>query len=324
MELINLFFADDLFLFAHGDVNSARVIIDTLDEFKLASGLTPSLPKSTAYFCNVLNHTKISILHVLPFEEGRLSVKYLGVPLVSSRLFFGIVRSSLRKFKIVLTIGRINLCRQRVGRLKKGRAKVSWDLVCRPRNEGGLGIRKLDLFNKALMAVHFWDSYWLGTRSIYGWLYMVNSRPKTSYALGTLLESLLCHAHYVEISWILMNTFFECDFSTHVWDQMKGLAGLSNVAGRYEEIVNYIIPFAKRRSCKSVIAKLVLSASTYYVWQERNARPFTNKKWSVPQVIEAIVSSIRLKLLSCSFKKTRDGIKAAHLWKLPGTSLIEL
>ncbi|GKF22173.1 putative reverse transcriptase domain, reverse transcriptase zinc-binding domain protein, partial [Tanacetum coccineum] len=88
MELINLCFADDLFLFAHGDVNSARVIMDMLDEFKLASGLTPSLPKSTDYFCNVLNHTKISILHVLPFEEGRLPVKYLGVPLVSSRLIF--------------------------------------------------------------------------------------------------------------------------------------------------------------------------------------------------------------------------------------------
>ncbi|GJR00925.1 hypothetical protein Tco_0523909 [Tanacetum coccineum] len=77
-------------------------------------------------------------------------------------------------------------------------------------------------------------------------------------------------------------------------------------------------------SCKSVIAKLVLSASTYYVWKERNARLFTNKKQSAPQVIEAIVSSIRLKLLSCSFKKTKDGIKAEHLWKLPGTSLIEL
>nr|GEY02022.1 hypothetical protein [Tanacetum cinerariifolium] len=53
------------------------------------------------------------------------------------------------------------------GRLKKGRAKVSWDLVYRPRNEGGLGIRKLDLFNKALMAVHLWnlillkDSLWV-------------------------------------------------------------------------------------------------------------------------------------------------------------------
>ncbi|GJV91867.1 putative reverse transcriptase domain, reverse transcriptase zinc-binding domain protein, partial [Tanacetum coccineum] len=86
MELINLCFADDLFIFAYGDVQSASVIKEALDEFKQASGLIPSLPKSTAYFCNVLNHVKLSILQVLPFEEGKLPVKYLGVPLVSSRL----------------------------------------------------------------------------------------------------------------------------------------------------------------------------------------------------------------------------------------------
>ncbi|GKF15627.1 hypothetical protein Tco_0057089, partial [Tanacetum coccineum] len=74
LDIINLCFADDLFLFSHGDANSAQVIMGALDEFKLASGLTPSLPKSTAYFCNVLNHTKLSILNILPFEEGYLPV----------------------------------------------------------------------------------------------------------------------------------------------------------------------------------------------------------------------------------------------------------
>nr|GEX12154.1 reverse transcriptase domain, reverse transcriptase zinc-binding domain protein [Tanacetum cinerariifolium] len=97
LELINLCFADDLFLFTHRDANSASVIMEALDEFKFASGLTPSLPKSTTYFCNVLNHIKISILHILPFEEGRLLVKYLGVPLVSSRLFIRIAKSSLKR-----------------------------------------------------------------------------------------------------------------------------------------------------------------------------------------------------------------------------------
>ncbi|GJT95028.1 reverse transcriptase domain, reverse transcriptase zinc-binding domain protein, partial [Tanacetum coccineum] len=191
-------YADDLFLFAHCDVNSARVIMDTLDEFKLASGLTPSLPKSTTYFCNVLNHTKISILHVLLFEEGRLPVKYLGVPLVSSRLIFWDCKELIEKVqnrvndwksKSLSAAGRLQLIRSMLssmhiywasmfilpsrvlneieqlmqgflwcqGWLKKGRAKVSWDLVCRSRNEGGLGIRKLDLFNKALMAVHLWN-----------------------------------------------------------------------------------------------------------------------------------------------------------------------
>nr|GFC64362.1 reverse transcriptase domain, reverse transcriptase zinc-binding domain protein [Tanacetum cinerariifolium] len=88
MELINLCFADDLFLFSHGDDKSAKVIMEALDEFKLTSGLVPSLPKSTAYFCNVLNCTKQAILQIMPFEEGRLPIKYLGVPLVPSRLIY--------------------------------------------------------------------------------------------------------------------------------------------------------------------------------------------------------------------------------------------
>lgn len=88
LNIINLCFADDLFLFAHGDVNSARVIMEALNEFKGASGLVPSLSKSTVYFCNVLNYTKLAILNILPFEEGKLPVKYLGVPLVSTRLVY--------------------------------------------------------------------------------------------------------------------------------------------------------------------------------------------------------------------------------------------
>nr|GEX11979.1 putative reverse transcriptase domain, reverse transcriptase zinc-binding domain protein [Tanacetum cinerariifolium] len=88
LNLVNLCFADDLFLFVDGDTNSARVIMDALDDVKQGFGLTSSLPKSTTYFCNVLNHIKLSMLQILPFEEGRLPVKYLGVPLVSSRLIY--------------------------------------------------------------------------------------------------------------------------------------------------------------------------------------------------------------------------------------------
>ncbi|GJU88102.1 putative reverse transcriptase domain-containing protein [Tanacetum coccineum] len=112
LNIMNLCFADDLFLFAHGDVESARVIMDSLQEFKDASGLTPSLPKSTAYFCNVLNYVKIGILNILPFEEGNLPVKYLGVPLVPSRLVYrdcaelewrGFKRRNLLSGRIILS-----------------------------------------------------------------------------------------------------------------------------------------------------------------------------------------------------------------------------
>ncbi|GJV88105.1 putative reverse transcriptase domain, reverse transcriptase zinc-binding domain protein, partial [Tanacetum coccineum] len=164
MEVINVCFADDLFLFAHGDVQSAKIIMESLDEFKLVSGLTPSLPKSTAYFCNVL-----------PFEEGRLPVKYLGVPLVPSRLVYNDCKELIEKASVFILPTRILLDIEQLMRgflwcqrsMRRGKAKVAWDVVCLPKDEGGLGVRRLDFFNKALMSVHIWkllsrkDSLWV-------------------------------------------------------------------------------------------------------------------------------------------------------------------
>nr|GEW38104.1 hypothetical protein [Tanacetum cinerariifolium] len=86
IELISVCFVDDLFIFARRDIESSRVIMDALEEFKLTSGLVPSIPKSMAYFCNVLPHTKNVILNIMLFSKGELPVKYLKVPLILSCL----------------------------------------------------------------------------------------------------------------------------------------------------------------------------------------------------------------------------------------------
>nr|XP_043629971.1 uncharacterized protein LOC122601271 [Erigeron canadensis] len=52
-KLINLCFADDLFLFSRGDVKSASLIMRSLDSFKRMFGLVPSVQKSTAFFYHV-------------------------------------------------------------------------------------------------------------------------------------------------------------------------------------------------------------------------------------------------------------------------------
>ncbi|GJR66442.1 hypothetical protein Tco_0012507 [Tanacetum coccineum] len=176
---------------------ATSIIKEALDEFKNASGLVPSLPKSTAYFCNVLNHVKLSILQILPFEEGKLPVKYLGVPLVSSRLMIRdcnelVDKVQLRiqdwKNKSLSIAGRLQLIHSILGSMHiywasvfilptrvllnieqlmrqflwchgssgKGKSKVAWEIVCLPKHEGGLGIRRLECFNSALMASHIW------------------------------------------------------------------------------------------------------------------------------------------------------------------------
>ncbi|GKA83475.1 protein LAZ1, partial [Tanacetum coccineum] len=120
LRIINVCFADDLFIFTRGDLDSARVIMESLKEFKATSGLILSLSKSTAFFCNVSNHVKLAILNIVPFAEGTLLVKYLGVLLISPRLLnkdckilVDKVKNQIRdwKNKSLSFAGRLQLCK---------------------------------------------------------------------------------------------------------------------------------------------------------------------------------------------------------------------
>ncbi|GKC04027.1 protein LAZ1 [Tanacetum coccineum] len=192
LGIINVCFADDLFLFARGDVESVKVIMESLNEFKMVSGLVPNILKSTIYFCNVLNHVKSAILNIMPFLEGTLLVKYLGVPLISSRLLnrdckilVEKARNRIRdwKNKSLSFAGRLQLCNSVISSMqveyKRGKSKVPWDDICLPKSEGGLGIRCLKVFNCALMTTHIWnivinkESLWVR------WIHMYKLKGRT-------------------------------------------------------------------------------------------------------------------------------------------------
>ncbi|GJR80291.1 putative reverse transcriptase domain, reverse transcriptase zinc-binding domain protein [Tanacetum coccineum] len=124
-RIINLCFADDFFLFARGHPTSVSVIMDALDEFKQVSGLVPSIPKSTAIFCNVPNAIKASILNSMPFAEGTLSVRYLGVPLISSRRLYRDCKILVEKLE-----SRVNDRRNKFLSLAGRLQLIRWDDVC--------------------------------------------------------------------------------------------------------------------------------------------------------------------------------------------------
>ncbi|GJX55885.1 RNA-directed DNA polymerase, eukaryota, reverse transcriptase zinc-binding domain protein [Tanacetum coccineum] len=86
LKITHLCFVDDLLVLCHGDANSVRTIKKTLEEFSNISGLIPNINKSTIFFGNVDSEEKQRIIAELPFNVGKLHVKYLGVPLVTKKL----------------------------------------------------------------------------------------------------------------------------------------------------------------------------------------------------------------------------------------------
>lgn len=86
LDITHLIFANDLFVLCGAEQGSFQVIADSLDDFYHFSGLKPNMGKSSIFFARVNEEAKVLLRDILPIPEESLPVKYLGVPLTSTRL----------------------------------------------------------------------------------------------------------------------------------------------------------------------------------------------------------------------------------------------
>ncbi|KAI3814036.1 hypothetical protein L1987_18778 [Smallanthus sonchifolius] len=96
--------------------------------------------------------------------------------------------------------------------------------------------------------------------------------------------------------------FFECSYSNQIWCSLRSKGGMSHIQVKWDDIATWLIPRATSKSARVVIAKLLMAAIAYYIWQERNARFFKNQLRPPEKVEKLIVNTIRLKLHSLKFK----------------------
>ncbi|GKF78934.1 reverse transcriptase domain, reverse transcriptase zinc-binding domain protein, partial [Tanacetum coccineum] len=96
--------------------------------------------------------------------------------------------------------------------------------------------------------------------------------------------------------------FFECYFSSKVWIQVCGRLGMGAIPPRLEDVFSFLLLICKGVGF-NVISRLLLGATSCYLWNERNSRLFKKKSSTVPQIVEVIISTVRLKLVTFKFKK---------------------
>ncbi|KAK4384561.1 hypothetical protein Sango_3048800 [Sesamum angolense] len=123
----------DFLLEAH--IPSIKVLTDTLSEFATLSGLKVNPAKSQTILSRAVQQERQQILESVGFQEGSLPVKYLGV--------LKLLEKKMRAFLWQGSSGSRN-------------AKVAWDQLCKPKAEGGLGIRSLIITNQALILKQLW------------------------------------------------------------------------------------------------------------------------------------------------------------------------
>ncbi|KAL2249911.1 UNVERIFIED_CONTAM: hypothetical protein Sindi_2464800 [Sesamum indicum] len=190
-------FADDVLLFSRAKVDSVRMFKDGLERFGDWSRLRLNAQKSHLILSRAAQGLKEELLTMLQFQEGQLPMRYLGLPLISSRLLISdclpllnkieariagwerlalsyagrvqIIKSVLSSHSIywasafILPKRVINEIEKRLWKfLWKGTgssryAKVAWKEVCKAKDDGGQGLKDIGILNRALMCKKLCD-----------------------------------------------------------------------------------------------------------------------------------------------------------------------
>ncbi|XP_022040454.1 uncharacterized protein LOC110943002 [Helianthus annuus] len=109
---------------------------------------------------------------------------------------------------------------------------------------------------------------------------------------------LLCYADYDSHH----HLFFECNFSSQVWNLVRGKVGMDNVEPKWSVIVDRLCSGSSSKSASSYVSKLVVTATAYAIWQERNARLFKNHARPPDAIGANVLQTVRYKLMGVKFK----------------------
>ncbi|KAL0285318.1 UNVERIFIED_CONTAM: hypothetical protein Sradi_7176900 [Sesamum radiatum] len=197
VQLFQLSFADDLLLFSKAEPNSIQLFKDGLMDFAELSGLQANLQKSHLILSRSAAASRDSLLAILDFQEGHLPLRYLGLP-YWPRGRVQLIKSVLSALQVywamafILPKHIIKEIEKRLrnflwkGNLDTGYAKVSWQQVCRPVNEGGLGIRDIHSLNKGLMSRHLWRIISHDSNSIWvSWIFHYRLQNSSVWTIRT-------------------------------------------------------------------------------------------------------------------------------------------
>ncbi|GJR72494.1 hypothetical protein Tco_0084859 [Tanacetum coccineum] len=111
--------------------------------------------------------------------------------------------------------------------------------------------------------------------------------------------------------------FFVCSFSSQIWHYVRSMADMDLLPPTLHQIVTHLAPMAKHRTARSVIGRLLLAASAYFIWIERNNRLFKNSRKTPEEIRDCIMVTVRLKLLTFRFKNKAMVSSLLAKWNMP-------
>ncbi|RVW51028.1 hypothetical protein CK203_077618 [Vitis vinifera] len=162
MNVSHLLFVDDTIIFCEARKEHLTSLSWILAWFEAASGIRINLAKSKLIKVGEVEDIEEMTVK-LGCRVGSLPTVYLGLPLGAHHkalpMWDGVEermrrRLALWKRQYMSKGGRITLIKR--GSLERKIHLINWDVVCTQKEKGCLGIRKIDLLNKALLEGFGW------------------------------------------------------------------------------------------------------------------------------------------------------------------------
>ncbi|KAL0455409.1 UNVERIFIED_CONTAM: putative ribonuclease H protein [Sesamum latifolium] len=157
---------------------------DALHAFAELSGLHANISKSQLILSKSATPVRDRLRAILGFQEGQLpGWSSLHLSFAAKIQLLKSVISALNIYwatAFILPSGVLKTIEARMrkflwqGGHNSGAAKVAWVDVCKPLEEGGQGLRRLQPLNRALMSKHFWDIIQCNESSI--WVMWITNR----------------------------------------------------------------------------------------------------------------------------------------------------
>ena len=193
---------NDMFLFSGGTQSSVQVYMDELNRFACFSGLQVNNQKSAIFLAGVSDEVRNDLVNITGFSLGRFPMRYLGVPLISTRLTHSDCMPLIQRItariqswtsKSLSYAGRLQLIasvlysiqlywcslfiiipKYTISKIEQSlssflwsgnsdsarRAKIKWESVCLPKEEGGLALRCIKDLNDSNVMKHVWNLFY--------------------------------------------------------------------------------------------------------------------------------------------------------------------
>ncbi|GJX80231.1 hypothetical protein Tco_0328380 [Tanacetum coccineum] len=98
-----------------------------------------------------------------------------------------------------------------------------------------------------------------------------------------------------------------------LWSRLKGLVRLENAPNNWSDILLCMLQRPFNKSIWSVLQILLIGASIYFIWMERNLKIFQGKSRSVDGICSMIKEAVRLKIMGLTLNDTARVFEAANL-----------